>query len=95
MADGLSRTIFEEDENDLPEVRRELAWVWKDGKEGYKTFLRQLDDQQRSEVLNLGTLAGSNVFLIYAKALSAVLPNVSRNDWREAYGRSSWFGLMY
>ena len=69
VADGLSRTIFQtpdcEDEDIVLALKSELdrqddkkAWVWKDGKGGGDDFL-SLDQSEKSEVIDHGTLHGS------------------------------------
>ena len=100
VADGLSRTVFNEDFKfqDLPE--KEPLWKWSDSKSGYQSFLGQLDEQQRNKVLVEGTLGGSEVFLTQAKPpvegyQTHNLPRLPKPSWQEAYHNSGWFGRLY
>ena len=102
VADGLSRTVFDEDFKfqDLTEGEKEPLRKWSDGKSGYQSFLRQLDEQQYNEVLVDGTLGGSEVFLSQAKAPAErpqahSLPRLAKASWQEAYRNSNWFGRLY
>ena len=58
MADGLSRTLFQTDQEDaaVEACSRRLAefgpqWIWKDGKDGFEVFLKGLDTATRVEVI--------------------------------------------
>ncbi|SLM37975.1 Ribonuclease H-like domain [Lasallia pustulata] len=93
IADGLSRTIFfKEDceEDDTVRMAREhiqrdgAQWIWKDGKDGFESFLKKLADGEKAEVIGNGTLHSIPVFALQSSA-----------SWQEAYRASSWFGAVY
>ena len=100
VADGLSRIIFLtpdcEDDNIVLALKPEFdrqdeknAWVWKDGKGGFDDFLSSLDQSEKSEVIDHGTLHGSSVF-----NLDAIATSVDAR-WDSAYRASTWFGAYY
>ena len=43
-------------------TRQGNQWIWKDGKGGFKEFLASLDEPQRTEVLEQGTINQVPVF---------------------------------
>lgn len=95
VADALSRTLFKSP--DCSEdavthgVQAELTrqgghWVWKDGKGGFEEFLASLDESQRTEVLEKGTISQVPVF--------ATTSGIGES-WYDAYVASEWFGPIY
>lgn len=72
MADGLSGTIFRSEdcsytEPHIPTALKLLKdegarWIWKDGVGGSEGFLKNLDEYEKEEVLELGQLQGVSVF---------------------------------
>lgn len=101
MADGLSRTLFwNEDctpDPDVLEAYKQLSeegpkWMWKDGKNGYKAFLNKLGPQDRQEVLEHGSITGVSVF---ATLLETEDSTQGKSSWRNAYLTSKWFGELY
>lgn len=95
VADGLSRTLFRDSEcsedSMTRRVQEELTqqghrWVWKDGKGGFTEFLASLEQSQRSEVLENGTIGHVPVFATAATA---------EGSWHDAYIASTWFGDVY
>ena len=95
VADGLSRTIFRDeactDDSVVSALRAEVdkhrsdpQWFWKDGKGGYDSFLGQLTEPEKEEVLTSGTINGLNVFALDASS-----------SWSNAYQASEWFGHAY
>ncbi|SLM38554.1 Ribonuclease H-like domain [Lasallia pustulata] len=93
IADGLSRTIFfREDcgeDNTVyaaqEHIKEEGAqWIWKDGKDGFEAFLKNLANGDRAEVIGQGTLHSIPVFAVQSSA-----------SWQGAYQVSKWFGMVY
>ena len=95
VADGLSRTLFENEEcSSTPAVKEACdtlgkqgpQWIWKDGKGGFDAFLASLNDEKKSEVVKRGTLHSIPVFA----TTSGEDPS-----WGTAYEESNWFGEMF
>ena len=95
VADGLSRTIFDDDDHGMPEVRPEAKWLWKDGKDGYGSFLHGLNEQELEEVLDQGTLKGMSVFMAQPKSPDFTFSLMPKESYQNAYRMSSWFGSVY
>lgn len=111
VADGLSRTLFRDDNCKAdPEVEEAAAtlgregpqWVWKDGKDGYEAFLEKLGGLEKEEVL--ATLHGVNVFFIGLAAQvgldlgeSSGISSEERTkaSWKDAYLQSEVFLDIY
>jgi hypothetical protein len=93
VADGLSRTIFE-DADCLPDdkvrsVMEELdlqgseraQWIWKDGKGGLEDFLKSLTKPVESRAVSA--------------TVSAFVAAVRPSEWAQAYLESEWHGDIY
>lgn len=102
VADGLSRTLFNSQCSETTAVARVQAelernssqWIWKDGKDGFESFLAKLTERDRCEVINEGTLYGVSAFSLEAVA-SAMTAEETLSTWKEAYCSSEWFGDIY
>ena len=98
VADALSRTLFDEGCTETTPVVEAFGkltqhgpqWIWKDGKEGYEAFLRSLQNTEREEVIEHGTIQGTSVFSLVASASTKTVPS-----WNNAYLASEWFGAIY
>ncbi len=106
VADGLSRTLFDNEcssDKTVALLKKELQdrgpqWIWKDGKDGFEAFLASLDERKKTEVVDLGTLDGTSVFVIEVLTLSYATEAFrapQAKSWKEAYEASSWFGEIY
>lgn len=92
VADGLSRTLFDEvcSEThaviDMYEALRKKGphWVWKDGKGGYEEMLSRLSPHSRSEMIDHSTVDG-----VVLHALEVMTTNADvTNSWALAYQTS-------
>ena len=98
VADALSRTLFDEGCTETRPVAEAFGkltqhgpqWIWKDGKDGYEAFLKSLQNAEREEAIEHGTIKGTSVFSLVATASTKTVPS-----WNEAYLRSEWFGDVY
>lgn len=112
VADGLSRTLFDEGCTETPtvsRVRQELdtqgpRWIWKDGKDGFDSFLAALTSVEQLEVVDRGTLHGISAFSLEAiSTVEAMEPPAEAfskaaadtRTWIEGYHSSTWFGEIY
>ena len=93
VADGLSRTLFDEDCFNAPAIQyaqyqldsEGAKWIWKDGQGGFEAFLNSLSESERSEVVNHGTI----------HSLPAFSATATGTSWEDCYRCSDWFGDVY
>lgn len=88
VAEGLSRTIFRNEDNsyDKPHISMALKlfrdekkeWIWKDGAGDYESFLKSLNQCKREEMLESGQLYGVDVF-------ASGLGKISELTWTNVY----------
>ena len=115
VAYGLSRTLFDlrcSDSAAVSKVKHELndkspIWIWKDGKDGFDSFLATLNHSEQLEVIDKGTLYGVSVFSLEVVANICPLEaigdveepldpaQIDTQTWIACYQNSDWFGEVY
>ena len=101
MADGLSKTLFDENctepvtVTDMYETMRNKIpqWVWKNGKGGYEEMLSRFHPVFRSEMMNCGTMES-----VFRHTLNIMITNIDvdvNDSWVFVYKTSEWFGDIY
>ena len=106
MADGLFRILFQDSnclaDDDVKKALQNLfeqglLWIWKDGKDGYEAFLKNLEYKDGEEVLEEGSLHEASVFEAQAGFRNAAndLLDTSATPWKEAYVRYLSSSYMY
>lgn len=98
VADGLSRTISRNEDNnhDKPHISTALKllkdegkeWIQKDGVGSYEDFLKSFNQYERKEVLESSQLYGVDVFAFG-------LRKISKLTWTNIYQNSEQFGRIY
>ncbi len=110
VADGLSRTLFDAECSETEAVSQAKKaldaggpkWVWKDGKDGFNSFLASLNKSEQLEVVDRGTLYGVSAFAL--EAVNSAMGEAAEafdklhtdtRVWVEAYRSSVWSGEVY
>lgn len=97
MADGLSRTIFRDEDcfhtepyiwTALKLLDEGARWIWIDSTGSYEDFLKNLDEYEKEDVLELGQLHEVSVF-------ASGVGRTVQLTWTNAYQESEWFGRIY
>ncbi|POS82271.1 hypothetical protein EPUL_005521, partial [Erysiphe pulchra] len=106
VADALSRTIFPDENSEIPSLdefgelvkdeRNEPLWIWKDGKRGYEELLRKVAEPTKKKLMSF------QINKIGKEAIEKIEKNLQSNINEikgakigasdEKYLNSSWYG---